>query len=201
MHILLDMDQVIADFERGILDHHRVNAASFQAARQRGVYDMDPAFQAHAGVPFAQAVIATDARFWSRLPPLPWAHDLLTACCAQTDRLTVVTMAPHAAGFAGKSVWFDAHVAGHRTATGRRPDLEVVHVVTAKHAYGNTDTVLIDDREDTVIEHRARGFAAIMFPAATNHRHAEMHDPLPSVVSELRQVRERIHGPRRHRTH
>jgi phosphoglycolate phosphatase-like HAD superfamily hydrolase len=200
MHILLDMDGVIADFERGILDQHQVHDASFQAARQRGVYDMDPAFHDRAGVSLAQAVTATDALFWSHLPPLPWAHDLLSICCAQADQLTIVTVAPHADGATGKSIWFDAHVAGHRTATGRRPELAPVYTAAAKHAYGNPDTVLIDDREDTVVSHCAQGFAAILFPAIANHRHAEAHDPLPSVLSELRQARERIH-PRRHRTH
>jgi hypothetical protein len=191
MHILLDMDGVIADFENAILSRHGVDAAWFDAVREPGSYELEPHFTKKAGVSFAQALTQTDAAFWDAIPALPWSDHLLTLCCRRADHLTVVTVSPHAPGAAGKATWFERHVLPYRTRAGRRPELAVVANANDKHAFGQPDTVLIDDREQTIVDHDARGHAAILFPAMTNSRHDCARHPLVVVTPLLERMRER----------
>lgn len=191
MRILLDMDEVLADFVGGVFRHWSVPAEKVMKHWKPGVFDVvEPLGKAIGVDPLSEAEFwrHTDKEgFWAGLPVLPWAHDLIDLVKDVTDDWYVVTSPSRGLtcvpekqkwlneffwGWAMKGDWFDRMIpTSHK------------HLLVSK----TVPTLLIDDRDHNIDMFRAAGGEGILFPRHHN-RLSGVRDAFGHVVTGLNQL-------------
>ncbi len=187
MRILLDMDEVLADFVGGVARHWQVPFSRIKPHWEPGVFDIVK--------PLGKAIGVEDLSeeefwkrtdkpgFWRNLDTLPWTFDLLETVRKYTDDWYVVTSPSRGPlcvpekqqwlnSLLGVS-WFDRMIpTSHK------------HLLALDK---EKPVVLIDDRGDTVDRFLARGGHGILFPRHHNRLH-EIDNGYSYVKAELERI-------------
>lgn len=193
MRILLDKDQVLADFVGGACAAHGVSPGLVMRHWEPGVYSMTTALSRAKGRTgtmsegdFWRPIHALRG-FWRDLAPLPWAGHLLNLVRDITPDWYIVT-APSLCRecVAEKRDWL----------ADRYGDEYADRMVPTKHkelmaVTRDGPAVLVDDSESNCERFRAAGGTAIVFPAHNNSLHGLKDDPVEYVEHRLAELRKR----------
>ena len=184
MRILVDMDEVLADFVGGALRIHGWTRSRLEQVWSPGTWSIVELMgltKEEFWAPIEQA----GEGFWRCLGELPWMVDLVAWVCSQTNDWYIVTSPSHCLGaYVGKFYWL-ADRLGKQEAHKRfipTPD---------KHLLAKEDVYLIDDREETVRKFSRAGGIGVVFPS----RHNRLYSKAQDSVGYLKQLfKERSYG-------
>ena len=185
MKILLDLDEVLADFVGAACTAWGTTRPAVERHWPAGVWDLVPPLGRALGQPLTPADFGARLRdrpdFWAGLAPLPWATPLLDWLTTEVGRpetvylVTSPSLCP--SSYAGKAQWVARSLGPHW--------LERLILTGRKELLAGYDRLLIDDREESVGRFRAAGGRGIVFPAHHNSLHAHRDDPLTYVKSQF----------------
>lgn len=186
MRVLLDMDEVLADFVGGVARSWNVPLEKIIQHWEPGVYDIVPPLSKVVGVGIPETTFWRHTEFpgfWRTLDELSWARELVETVSRATDDWYVVTSpsrgpncVPEKQAWLNNFIyngvgWFDRMIpTGH------------------KHLLAKADgkpVLLIDDRDATIDRFRAAGGSGIILPRHHNRLHALSGDPFAHVKAEL----------------
>lgn len=174
----IDMDEVLVDFRGGACTAH--GWCQHEVARKTaklGLWDMDVAMGITADQ-FWEPIHKGGVEFWETLQPLPWMKDLLTLADKVFSEWHLLTSPSKSlTSRIGKMFWCQRHL-------GLDFDLNHLHITKHKHLFAKGNTVLIDDREKTVIKFIRHGGNGIVFPSIGNHLR-DTPDPVKYVEAQL----------------
>ena len=190
--ILIDMDGVIADYYRVIL----------QQTLATITYDEWPdgckEFEKHFGMDYGDVMRKVGSNFWATIPKTPWCDALMSAMDSHT-------------------VTFEAekHILTSPPFVNRHRNIEPVHIADTvkgkldwlithfphlfhggmisfswkKYIAASPTTLLIDDSESNIEDFRLAGGRTLLMPGKHNYRYAEyddlMADPEEWIWKEL----------------
>ena len=182
MIVLLDMDEVLADFVGGALAVHGWTRKQLEAVWPAGRWSIvEPMGLTERE--FWLPINATGSAFWSNLAQTPWFHGLVEDVSLIAPEWYVVTtpsLDPRSC--VGKTHWLRRNLG----------TLFDRFTFTAhKHLLARPDAVLIDDRQETVERFVAHGGQGILFPSRHNSLWCRAADPVGYVTQQLKQMKER----------
>lgn len=173
MVIFVDVDEVLADFTGAALAVHGITREELENKRTPGHWDIDEVLGIKPN-DFWAPIHAKGEEFWGTLPRLPWALELIDFLLDKVGRDNVCLLTSPVRGRAcydGKERWIDYHFG-----------TEFNRIITPhKHFMAGPQSVLIDDRERTIIKFRERLGYGIVFPTRGNGMHEFSSDPLQFV--------------------
>ena len=179
--ILLDLDGVLADFDRGACEVHRVPYMDMIAKRPLGKYLLGEAVGCKNAEEIKLPINEAGENFWYNLLPLPWFTKLLDLVKSITDDWHVVTDPGVFRGACGgKDRWIKKHFGGH---------FENFVLTANKHLLAkDKNVILIDDRERNCSKFIEAGGNAIIFPTQGNCYHPERFRPVAYVKQVLETI-------------
>jgi len=104
-------------------------------------------------------------RFWSTLPMLPHARELIRECQALGETTILTSPSTHPSSYAGKVQWLDHHF-------GRGFARKHALIGASKHVVARPGAVLIDDSPAHCDAWATEGGTALLFPGYGNDLHA-----------------------------
>ena len=180
--LLLDVDEVLADFVGAAFALHNVERAAFYARHPPGQWSITDTLGVSLDE-FWKRIRGAGADFWAELQPLPWMPYLLLLAQESAEVVYLVS-APdrHASSYDGKLRWIQTHLG---------PKFHDYVLTEHKSLFARPGSVLIDDREETVLRFAGPcyGGAAILFPSRHNRLCPLADDPLPYVAEQLKELR------------
>lgn len=175
MHVLLDMDGVIADFVTAALELH--GQPDKLPTWPKGEWDIAKVLGISTSQ-FWKPIDQMGADYWHNLSPYAWADELI-ALIRQYSAYTILSSPGMGAEApTGKILWLRQHVHS------RFGDYLFGH---QKWLCAKPDQVLIDDRDKNVDRFVAAGGNAILFPQVWNSNYA-IKDPMKFVADELERL-------------
>ena len=160
LRILLDMDEVLVDFMGGALRAHGISREEYLQLATPGEWGMVEQL-GMTGNEFWAPIVRQGEEFWVELELHPWAQRLLDLVNELSGDWVIVTSpGSHPASYSGKMRFLY-----------RRLGNWCIEVVMTDHKEllaRNRQTILIDDREETVSAFSAAGGTGVLFPAFHN---------------------------------
>lgn len=179
MRILVDMDEVIADFRSAAIRLHGRNPEEI-ALRNIELETWD--LTAPLGISheeFWRPIDEAGEAFWEGLEKLPWANDLIELLNSITEEWYIVTSpSQHPSCYSGKAKWLQREFG---------PRFSHWFPCTHKQLLAH-NSVLIDDREANIRKFQEAGGLGILFPSSGNYLHAMRDSPLYYVEKHLTQL-------------
>ncbi|MDB4614339.1 hypothetical protein OAH18_01485 [bacterium] len=172
MHILLDMDGVIADFVTAALRLH--GGAEALANWPPGEWDMAKVLGLGTSA-FWQPIDKMGADFWADLKPYAWTPQLISLIEEFAPYTILSSPGLGEEAPTGKIRWLREHV---------KSDFASYLFGHQKWLCAKPGQVLIDDRDKNVDLFIAAGGNAILFPQVWNANHA-IKDRMTFVAGEL----------------
>ena len=175
--IFLDMDEVLVDFVGGVCRVFGLTQEELEARWEPGVWDITQPL----GVTADELWNSIDSTpfFWSKLKPLPWFENLVGVVGRYTSTWYIAT-APSPSGspdcYAQKGDWVQRYLG---------KEFADLILIRKKSLLAKPNTVLIDDREKSIIEFCEAGGDGILFPSYTNSLYQQRSGPLDSVEKTL----------------
>lgn len=186
IRILLDMDEVIADFIGGACRAWGVSKDAVLSAWEPGIWDMQPPLTKALDLPELMTVDQfwlplNTVAFWEGLDRLPSALPIIELVTSVTKDWHVVTAPSRSpSSYTGKVLWL-------KKLFGERFDRFAI--TPHKYIFAGENTCLIDDRESNLEEFKEHGGGhAILFPAHHNRLHGKASDPVAHVYEELQRI-------------
>lgn len=174
-HIVLDMDGVLCDFAGAALKifnaQHKMNDWPL------GQWDIAPIVGVEPEV-FWHRIEACGRNWWKELKPTPWKDEVITIA-QEFPKWSIATspsMDPYC--LSGKLAWMYQHI---------QQGFRDYFITPKKEMLAQEDRVLIDDRDKNVLEFRAWGGEAILFPQPWNSNHF-VKDRIGYVRKELDRI-------------
>lgn len=186
MTILLDLDEVLADFVGGALRVHGWTRERLETVWRPGTWSIvEP--MGLTPEAFWEPINAMGDAFWLGLQPLPWAIDVVRIVDSVVDNWYIITSpGHHVSGYTGKIRWL-------RRFFGMT--FERFVITQHKTLLARAGTLLIDDREDTVKAFEAAGGQGLLFPSRHNTLYRWADDPAKYLSGVLRKMlREQSNG-------
>ena len=175
--MILDMDEVMVDFVGGALRAHGWTRKRLYAAWPPGEWDM----AAPMGLTleeFWAPLTAAGENFWTGLEPHPWLPRLLALVEGLTKDWYIVSSPSQCSScHAGKARWLKTRFGPH---------FDRFAITPHKHLFANPDTLLIDDRDETVRRFTDYGGVGLVFPARHNRLHRLADDPVRYLETVLK---------------
>lgn len=194
MRIIVDMDELLADFVGGAAHLHGITLPQLHSKWPIGTWDMSKAVGLAKGLPHVMSMdefwhpINCNSLFWEQLKQHIWAHDLMrlvyTYAKNSNDWLIVSSPARCESCHVGKIRWLRKFF--------ENPTFDRFCLTPHKEYFAMKDAVLIDDREANCEEFRRHGGSAILFPAYNNGLYAQRQNPLVYVREKLRGIYESL---------
>lgn len=172
----VDADGVVAALLPKLCEIHGLDYSKWPP----GVYELSDAFGISLKEVWEHPRVQTE-EFWSELPLLPWAKELMAMIDAKFKRENVCFLTKPVRderSASGKYKWFKRHFPRHKFLIG-----------TAKKFNAGPTRLLLDDSEANEKEFRDGGGMTILFPAVANRLHKHADDPLPIVRAMLEDIR------------
>lgn len=160
MRVLLDIDEVIADFVGGALKVHGWTRAELEAVWEPGTWSIvEP--MGLTKETFWAPILKAGPDFWEELDVLPWAAELIATVVSKTKDWWLVTSPGRggAAAHIGKEAWIKQ----------RFGDFKRFVVTRHKELSAKPGVVLIDDNAATVQKFVDAGGHGIVFPSRHNY--------------------------------
>lgn len=186
MNILLDMDEVLADFVGGACKVFGVCPEAIKRDWDPAQWGMEHGLTKVLGREVTTAELWKEIEawenFWLELEPLWWFNDIVELANSYDQLFEIVTTPSRdPMCYAHKVLWLrkqmaDEHICDRLTLTRRKWKL------------ANNETVLIDDRDSTIqmfVEHGGHG---IVFPRAHNSEHKYADNPVTRVKARLEEL-------------
>jgi len=176
MRIFLDMDGVIADFVRPAISLHGRDPDEVLANWPAGTFDVAKVLGLTTKE-FWKPITIAGWRWWVGLPHYSWSDDLLNVVqsFAGDDWLFASSPSRSCQSASGKIAWLQRRFGSH---------FRKYMLGEHKHLFAKSGAVLIDDREQSVIEFREAGGEAILFPQPWNSL-GLVADPVAHIRIEL----------------
>jgi 5'(3')-deoxyribonucleotidase len=180
MNVILDLDEVLADFVGGMLRLHGVTPSQHRERMQPGEWGVEKALQISANEMWQS--IHQNHGFWFSLNKTPWMTKLLDIVNGFDPNWFVVSSPSRCvSSHVGKFHWLKYHFGD---------SFDRFALTNYKHRFANPSTVLIDDHEPNVDNFRKAGGYAILWPAYHNRdwKIANTGLALQHVMTELTKV-------------
>lgn len=177
MKIFLDKDEVLVDFVGAALKIHGRTFEEVQPNWIPGIWDMTVPMGL-TPEEFWGPINAAGKAFWTGLKAKPWIWNLLHLVQNYALSGWWIVSAPSRddSSRIGKIEWMEKFFGA---------GFARYHLRADKEALAEPDSILIDDREETVEKFRAAGGKGIVFPAYHNSLHALRNNPIPYVHEQL----------------
>ena len=181
MVIYLDMDGVVSDAHQAFLTAMgREDLIPNYHVEHAGEFDVNKAAGMTAERMWSM-VEAVGRGLWSRMPELPWAHELYERLKKVGDVVFLTTPSQDPESLAGKLEWL------HRFT--KRGDFKDYIMTARKDLLAGPGRMLVDDRLENVTAFREAGGAAILFPATWQGKtDDEIWESLPIVVAHVEEA-------------
>lgn len=197
MRILLDVDEVLADWVGGACRKWAVDPLRVLAHWTPGEWGVVPPLSAAMGLKASMTEedfwrpLDNDADFWADLQMLPWAEELLRVVKDLTDDWFLVSSPSWCdSSYTGKIRWAKRHF-------GR--SFNRLIVTPHKYALAMPGVVLVDDHEQNLDRFSygpkhptvtvATGGCGILFPRHHNRLHTTRERPVDLVAKALERFR------------
>lgn len=176
MHFYLDLDDVLFDFSGRLLELHHSQDQPL-ALLPDGHIDLLTMSGCFTRQGLLQPIVDQGEYFWSTLPLLPWANELVDFLNAECPKKWSIASNPglgtFPAAMQGKLMAVEYHFSGYQS----------VFLGAHKYELAGPHKCLIDDLQENVNDFQYRGGRAIKF-----HRTwAASDDPLPAVLRKIRE--------------
>lgn len=193
--VLIDLDNVLADFDGGISKLWGMTPEELTLKRTRGEWTLIHALGVTLNE-FWDKVNSVGEAFWTSLEPTPWAKELLDTVDRMTEGNWYVVTTPSSSNrgahsLSGKMKWlidFSVFFRGKERVVMVKDKWLMAVEATDVHFNMFKPRILIDDRGDTISKFNAKGGIGILFPHIGNEFHYTGHDPLPQVLTALKQM-------------
>lgn len=193
MRILLDLDEVLADFVGGICSMYDVPKDILLSHWEEGKWDIIPPLDKWIqSRGFSEGMVNEQVfwrrlnnhtRFWTDLQPLPWMREMLDLARSYGDNWRIVSTPSRCqSSWTGKGIWCMGKL-------GNVEGLYRLRLTYDKTEFARSDAVLIDDQESTVEKFVLAGGKGIVFPAYHNNLSQYRHDPVKYVKEQLEKLR------------
>lgn len=179
--ILLDMDEVLADFVGGALRTHGWTRERLEQVWPVGTWSIvEP--MGLTVEEFWQPIDVLGEAFWLGLQPLPWARGLLRMLDAVGSPWWIVSSpSMHPGCYSGKIRWL-------RRLTGN--GFSHLVLTGSKELLARPEHVLMDDREETVQRFVKTGGQGVVFPSRHNCCYGCASDPVVYLTRLFNQERD-----------
>lgn len=190
LRILLDLDEVLADFIGGACRVWRIGKREVLAQWDPGRWDIIPPLHralVQAGKRPASSLEMAPEEFWSRIneeddfwdtlsPTLYW-YSVLHLVRSITDDWYIVSNPSLSADcHRGKAKWLKYYLGSK---------FDKFCLTSHKHLFAGPYTVLIDDNDSNVERFIEAGGLGIVYPAHHNSRHEFKGDPIVYLSQQL----------------
>lgn len=191
MRILLDLDEVLADFVGPAAKLWGLTREQLLPHWTEGVWDMVPPMIEALKVSKEKTLIPylNQGKFWdmldsedlwANLPRTQWFNPLLKLVDNLTLDWHIITSPIHATScYVGKVKWIKRYFG---------LDFNRFAITPHKEIFAGPDVILIDDRDSTIEKFNKYGGKGIVFPAHHNSRHEWKEDPLFHVEKSLQSI-------------
>lgn len=163
--ILLDMDEVLVDFVGGALRAHGISREEYLRRATPGEWGM----ATQLGLTkeeFWGPILRQREEFWERLGWCPWARKLLDIVKNLTSNWYIVTTPGYyPTAYSGKMRFLGSRSGDFFEGSAYDRVVMIHHKALLAR---NRQTILVDDREETVQNFRAAGGTGLLFPAFHN---------------------------------
>lgn len=166
--IYLDMDGVLVDFIGGALKIHGWTRESYLRAMTLGEWDLVKPMGMTEDE-FWGPIHNAGERFWVDLRPLPWINEIIDLAKSLGDLWIMTSPTGHPTSYSGKIQWLQNWF-------GR--EFNRIILTSEKHFLAQENTLLIDDREETVQNFAKAGGDAVVFPTLHNSLYCYADDPM-----------------------
>ena len=171
--ILVDMDEVLADFTGSALAVHGWTREQFEAERKPGVWDMTKTMGL-TDQEFWNPINEIGQRFWEQITPLPTYKEIMKLVQQFTTDWFIVSSPSFCLGcIPGKQQWLSVYFG----LVGRNRLIPTSY----KHVMANDFTILIDDNEDNLKKFTEAGGHGILFPTKGNSLYKISDNPVEHV--------------------
>jgi len=179
MIVYLDMDGVLTDFHKGVhLVFEKPYVYSDVLQRYDFWEDWEPITTR------GQVNSVCDINFWQNLE---WMHDgqdifsTIIDFCGINNIFLLTTPMPNTWSPTGKWLWVEKHI----------PTLKKQTIITQapKSLLANTNALLIDDKDENVVEFRRAGGQAILVPRPWNQLHTRADKTAQEIKQQLVEVK------------
>lgn len=174
MKCFLDMDGVIADFVGAIHKAHG-RPYCYDDPAVRGRFDIEPIW----GISTKEFWSTDTYEFWLGVDPTPEAFEIVASLEAlfRPEDIAILTSPSNGSGCVpGKRHWMRRHF----------PTYEKRMIFTsAKQFLAGPQRVLVDDRDQNIIDFHAAGGEVILIPRHWNTHHYEADSVLRALLSGL----------------
>ncbi len=179
MVLLIDLDEVFADFVGGALRLFGKNREWLERECQPNEGDLTHCLKmTQAGF---NREIDLHPHFWLGLKPLPWASELRALLRFHVKCPWYIATSPRffMRSYYDKKVWIQ------RFFGSGIGDFDRFFVTNYKFMLAKKDTVLIDDCANNLRQFSDHGGDTIMFPSFLNCMHEQRNNPLDHVKEQL----------------
>jgi len=182
--VFLDMDEVISDFRGRAYQVHNTTRDLVEAKWTPGEWDICTPL---AMTPdwFWKRIHEWGEGFWTGIDPMPWARELVNLVeKISKDWYVVTSPSRNPTSLSGKQRWCNEYFNGSE-------DKHFPNMIPTphKHLLSMPNTLLIDDREETVKRFNNAGEGkALLFPSLGNSLHEFADDPMSWLIPELLKV-------------
>jgi 5'(3')-deoxyribonucleotidase len=176
--VFLDMDEVLCDFTGGAARLFGVPRAELDQNRALGVWSIvEPLHTTLGG--FGRMVCSAGEDFWANLQPTPWANEIVDLVSFFTEDWWILTQ-PFAdcveCCCKGKQRWLNQFFG---------EGFPRCRMQGNKHLLARENAVLIDDKEETVLQFRQFGGKSILFPSLGGSLYSLAKNPVAYVANQL----------------
>lgn len=170
LHVLLDLDDVLADFIGSALEVHEWEREDYIRER-RGRWWMHEVMGLSLEA-FCEPIEALGEVFWLSLAPLPWFNRLIEAVEKVDPEWYIVSSPGNFPGcYGGKAKWLKSIFGSN---------FDRFSITPQKWRYANENSILIDDNQENTAKFRERGGRSYLFPSSLSAL-----DPIPTLASYL----------------
>lgn len=177
MKVFLDMDGVLVDFVGGIY-------RAFGVPYDYGISATKWKFYADMGLSFEEFDSICNIDFWARLD---WMRDGRAILNTIIDKIQpiasiylVTAPMPNPGSSTGKTLWVKKHISWLKE--------RLIITQASKALMAGPDTLLIDDKDQNVIEFQKAGGQAILVPRPWNSEYVHARDTLDVVQKAIRSL-------------
>jgi len=179
--VFLDMDDVLADFMRGLHEALNIPYDYFNYPYKKGEWNILGYQIKLQGsiITFDQCNDCCDTLFWQNLEWMHDGYDILTAVeykYAPAQIYLLTTPMPNVDSPTGKWLWVRDNMSMYYKRT--------IITQAPKHLLARPDTLLIDDKDENVDGFREAGGKALLIPRPWNRAHLQA-DRTVEVVKEF----------------
>lgn len=172
--ILCDVDGVGANFHKAAFEVHR---RFYKEPTDWDYYKKwNPAL---TNAEFWEKIIRLGDYFYKSVEPYPWWQDLLSMCNASADKVNLLTVTHDApVGFSGKKWWCQNYAPGF--------PVIIIDAAVDKGLMAKPNVLLIDDKNENVLDFIKAGGQAITFPQPWNAMAHETGDRLGYIRKQIK---------------